>query len=148
MNNCPDTEVIYKNPYERVSPPGRGSILPVLTILVVGIVLYANTLHVPFTLDDFDNIVNNRAIQLKKIDLQAIQSVANESFLSKRSFANLSFAVNYYIHGFDLPGYHMVNIFIHIICGILFFYFSYYTLLLSKELKKRPENLNTKKINI
>jgi tetratricopeptide (TPR) repeat protein len=40
-----------------------------------------------------------------------------------RPIANLSFALNFYFHGYDVIGYHVVNIVIHIITGILLYFF-------------------------
>jgi hypothetical protein len=54
-----------------------------------------------------------------------------DGFIVKRPVANLSFALNYFFHGLDLPGYHLVNITVHGVCGILAFLFFYWTLRLS-----------------
>jgi len=40
-----------------------------------------------------------------------------------RLLPNISFAVNYYLGRYNVPGYHLVNILIHLIVGILLFFF-------------------------
>ena len=37
--------------------------------------------------------------------------------------SNLSFALNYYFHGYDVTGYHLVNLLIHIATAILIYFF-------------------------
>ena len=43
--------------------------------------------------------------------------------MPNRPVANLSFALNYYFHQYDVIGYHVINIVIHIITGILLYFF-------------------------
>jgi tetratricopeptide (TPR) repeat protein len=143
MTEFPNNPIPPKGLHIQIPRPvGWGVMVSISTIVVLGMVLYGNTLNVPFVLDDFDNIVNNQAIRIKNLDLQSLQSVVNGSLLTKRSVANLSFAMNYYMDGLNVPGYHIVNIAIHILCGVCFFFLSYYTLLLSGELLKNNKTFD------
>jgi Flp pilus assembly protein TadD len=47
-----------------------------------------------------------------------------------RPVSNLSFALNYYLHGQNVVGYHAVNILIHILGGLFLFHFVHITLTL------------------
>jgi hypothetical protein len=51
--------------------------------------------------------------------------------MKTRPLAYLTFALNYFVHGFDLTGYHVVNIVIHIVTAILLFCFVSMTLSLA-----------------
>ena len=41
----------------------------------------------------------------------------------RRPVAYITLALNYYFHGFDLAGYHLVNILIHLAAGIFLYIF-------------------------
>lgn len=91
-----------------------------LILLVVSI--YSNTLHVPFLFDDEDNILLNTHIRLTRLSWDNILDAATKGHLSNRPLANISFALNYYLGGYNVLGYHVFNILIHIISGIFLYY--------------------------
>lgn len=83
-----------------------------IILLVVAIVLtYGHTLDVPWYYDDFHNIVDNPA--LRKINF--------EQFWHSRGLVNITFSLNYAIHGLNLPGYHLVNILFHLLTSLFVF---------------------------
>ena len=81
--------------------------------IVLGAVIYANTLHAPFHFDGKANIVENPHIRITDLTWEQL-TVVGESPQSNRPVALLSFALNYYIGQYDVTGYHLVNIVIHI----------------------------------
>jgi hypothetical protein len=96
----------------------------VLLILLLSLLAYANTFHVPFHFDDKPVIVENPIIK----DLQYFTSpskakVFTEPFgyptFRSRYIGYLTFALNYRIHGLDTTGYHIFNISVHIINALL-----------------------------
>ena len=94
--------------------------LHVAIIVAVGLLVYANTLHAPFYWDD-SNFTDSPLV--KSLDYfihpgQAKGFEGHGGFLS-RYFGYLSFALNYRLHGLELPGYHLVNIGIHLITALL-----------------------------
>jgi tetratricopeptide (TPR) repeat protein len=60
--------------------------------------------------------------------LRGITRAGFESDASNRPVANISFALNYYFHQYNVMGYHLVNILIHITAGILIYLFTKITL--------------------
>jgi tetratricopeptide (TPR) repeat protein len=79
-------------------------------IVVLGFIIYSNTLNAPFIWDDNKLIVNN----------VNIRNLSNFTDLSgTRYLTYLSFALNYRINGYDVTGYHVFNIAVHIINAIL-----------------------------
>ena len=92
----------------------------VALIVAVGLILYARTLHVPFVLDDFESIVNNPLITSLSYfsDPASGRMFFGHAGVMARSFGYLTFALNYRIHGLDLPGYHLVNIAIHLMAAL------------------------------
>ncbi|HBQ64125.1 MAG TPA: hypothetical protein DD727_04220 [Clostridiales bacterium] len=88
---------------------------PYAVLAVLAWAVYANGMKAPFTLDDFSSIEDNPAIQ----DLKNIGAIWN--FYTNRFLLYLSIAVNYAIHGTSLSGYHIVNISLHAINGMLVF---------------------------
>ena len=99
-----------------------------LILILAGFLIYANTLEVPFILDDGVNIRDNAHIRLSKLTLRGLAGAAFESPLSNRPVANASFALNYYLHKYDLLGFHLVNIIIHVATGILLYFLTRVTL--------------------
>ena len=101
-----------------------------LLVLLAALVfaVYSNSLQVPFLLDDINNIKDNSHIRLSELSLKEIADAAFNGPSSKRPVANISFALNYYFHGYELFGYHLVNILIHLANGLLLYLFVKQTL--------------------
>jgi len=89
---------------------GKAQIAAILLIAFSAILVYSNTLKSPFVLDDPYVIVNNPYVH-------ALSNFWPPG--GSRYFGYLTFALNYSMGGLDLPGYHLVNIAIHILNGIL-----------------------------
>jgi tetratricopeptide (TPR) repeat protein len=89
--------------------------LHLLFILLVALAAYANTFNSPFIFDDEASILDNRVIK----DLSAFLSGTGYAYNPRRFIGYLSFALNYKLAGFQLVGYHVVNLAIHIINGWL-----------------------------
>jgi Tfp pilus assembly protein PilF len=102
---------------------------PLLVLLaVVVIFIYAETLSGPFIFDDRSNIRENPHIRISQLTLKSLASAAFDSPSHRRPVANISFMLNYYIHGYNVVGFHTVNIIIHVITGILLYFFVQTTL--------------------
>jgi tetratricopeptide (TPR) repeat protein len=82
---------------------------------------------VPFVFDDQDNIQNNQYIRITELNLAGLYDAAFKSLHSARPLANVSFALNYYSGGYDVTGYHLTNIIIHVINGILVYFITLFT---------------------
>ena len=102
--------------------------LMLLLAAVLVFFIYSNILEGPFTFDDTPNIENNPNIRLTEFTLGGITRAGLESIASNRPVANISFALNYYFHQYNVMGYHLVNILIHITAGILIYLFTKTTL--------------------
>lgn len=80
-------------------------------IIAVGALCYANTFHVPFILDDVSSILVNPQITSLSFSLKP------------RILGELSFALNYNLHGLSLPEYHLVNLLLHMANASLLYVF-------------------------
>jgi protein O-mannosyl-transferase len=101
--------------------PDRGlSWLLSATIALAGILVYANSLGGPFIFDDDAAIPSNVHIR-EWWHLADILSPQRGTPLSGRPLVTMSFAVNYAVGHLQTLGYHVVNIAIHVICGLLLF---------------------------
>ena len=88
--------------------------LIILTISVLALVAYSNSLEGSFHYDDQHTIVENRSIQTT--DVSKIWK-GNNRF---RFLGYLSFALNYHFSGLEhMAGWHWVNIWLHILCAVL-----------------------------
>lgn len=88
-------------------------------ISIVTTLVYLNSLRVPFTLDDVSGIINNPSTHLDQLSLSEL----NKAISNSRPVSNLSLALNYYFNGFNVVGYHVVNIMIHCLTAIVVYIF-------------------------
>ncbi|MEE9542284.1 MAG: hypothetical protein V3V95_00690, partial [Thermodesulfobacteriota bacterium] len=86
-----------------------------LVIAALVIVIYSGTLDASFHLDDFNQITGNPLI--RSLDNLYLLLTSTDRGLSKATFA-----LNYAYGGFDVTGYHVVNIAIHILNSILVYF--------------------------
>ncbi|MGB9079867.1 MAG: hypothetical protein WCD00_01120, partial [Desulfuromonadaceae bacterium] len=87
----------------------RTHFLPLVTVLLTGIIAYANSLNGPFLFDDPG--IADKAQLLSR----AYSSTA-------RQVADFSFLLNHYIHGNNVFGFHLLNLLIHL-CSAVTLYF-------------------------
>ena len=106
-----------KNPEDRINTPeatpgggARGLITAFLLVAVCAVAIYSASMHGPFVFDDEFIIVNNTRVH-------GIASLWPP--LEPRYVGYLSFGLNYSLSGLDTFGYHLVNVAIHIINGLL-----------------------------
>ena len=88
----------------------------ILLIVVLGILIYSNTFNVPFIFDDNHSIVNNSVIK------DFSQIVGPQNAYKNRLVTQLTFALNYTMHGLNVAGYHMFNLFIHLSNALLVYW--------------------------
>ncbi len=110
-----------------------GAPLLLLVLALVIFLAYCQTIHGPFQLDDEVWIVKNPAIK----NLSNLPSI----LLAQRGLTTASLALNYAMGGLDPRGYHLVNIFIHIINAVLVYLFVAQTLGLAGLAKARARLL-------
>jgi len=84
--------------------------------------IYSSNLDGPFIFDD-SRIQNNPQLHLTDLTPGNLIKAGFESSPKTRPVAHISFALNYYFHGFDTRGYHLVNITIHVLTAILLYLF-------------------------
>lgn len=102
--------------------------------VILGLVIYSNTFNVPFIFDDLQNISNNPNIKIHDLSIKSLLNAAFGRPCKNRPIAKLTYAFNYFFYQDNIIGYHVINILIHIINGILLFIlFKYTCLLLWKE---------------
>lgn len=81
---------------------------------------YANSLAIPFVLDDQSSVVQNNDIRdLGR--LAAVLQPTRNSPTAGRPLVSLSFALNYAAGGLDPRGYHLVNVVLHALCALVVF---------------------------
>jgi len=88
-----------------------------IILIVAGVLVYANALRAPFILDDVDAIERNLTLR----SLSSALIPPRETPVDSRPLVNLSFAANYANGGLDPAGYRVVNLGLHLLCGLLLF---------------------------
>ena len=111
--------------------------IALIVFTIVAIYIYNNSYDVPFIFDDSDNI-QNPSLRVNELSSDSLMKAAVESTLIKRPVANISFAINYYFGEYNVRGYHLVNIFIHIAAA----YFLFLLLNITLKLRVNKEKYN------
>ena len=88
-------------------------LLVLSAILLLGILIYSNTLHSSFHFDDIPSIVDNSAIR-NILNLQAIWN-----FWPTRFITYFSVALDYHLSQLNVFSYHLFNLAVHLSSGIL-----------------------------
>jgi tetratricopeptide (TPR) repeat protein len=95
-----------------------------ISIIVLATVIpYINSFETSFQLDDYHTIEVNKEIGniSRFTDLNLWKGI-----FYNRQLVNLTYTVNYLLNGYDLFGYHLFNLIIHIINSLLVFYLTKY----------------------
>jgi tetratricopeptide (TPR) repeat protein len=87
------------------------SVAAPVSLIALGLVLYANAGSAPFILDDRPHIVGETAI---KPPLSVRHLLAHN-----RPMVTASLAFNYAVGGLDVRGYHLFNVAAHVACALL-----------------------------
>ncbi len=85
-------------------------------IVMLGVLLYCHTLHVPFVFDGIREIKDNETLRYLKPFLSF------DIMLARRQPVRFTFALNHWLGGTDITGYHLVNISIHLLSGIIVYF--------------------------
>ena len=107
--------------------PANQALTALFLLAVIGVAVYIQSFRAPFIFDDLPNITENPLIRMTEITPDALARVLKSRAVN-RPLANLSYAVNYFFHGYDVRGYHLVNLVIHIITAFLIFLIARQTL--------------------
>lgn len=105
---------------------GRPSIR-LLLIAILGLLIYSNTLGVPFIMDEKFYIAENPVVKDLSFFLspsKAGQYEFHYEALRDRYIGYLSFALNYKCGGLNVRGYHLINISVHIANALLVYIFA------------------------
>jgi tetratricopeptide (TPR) repeat protein len=97
-------------------------------LVVLTLLIYASGLNGPLVFDDMSNIEYNPHIRLEKLSFDGLKKAAFDSPAEFRPVANISFALNYWLHGYKTSGFHLVNVLIHVTTGVFLFFFIRLTL--------------------
>ena len=121
-NNNRHTQNQIVNQEERIiKSNSKYNFLLILTIIVIGIIIYSNSFDCSFHFDDSniftDSVKNPSSTILDWIYL-----------FPSRPIGTLTFALNYYIHGLNVWGYHFVNLLIHLTNAFLIWWLTWLTL--------------------
>lgn len=97
----------------------RRSWLAVAALAAATAAVYVNTFAVPFLFDDLPAIVQNPSIRQWSTALAPPGGFGLT--VSGRPLLNLSFAANHAWGGFEVTGYHALNLLIHLTAGLVLF---------------------------
>jgi len=106
-----------------------------LSLVVIGIIAYANSFSGPFIFDDKAAIHENPFVR-HLWPLTKSMSARPECPVAGRPIPALSLAVNYAIGGYSVKGYHIFNLIVHLLAGLTLYGLIKITLL-SDRLKDR-----------
>ena len=98
-------------------------LLAIGLIVVAAFIAYSNTFQVPFQFDDRPNILDNPNTKIKVFAFDRLEQLVRNTFpVTIRIFAYFTFALNYYFGRFNVFGYHLLNLLIHMASGIILYW--------------------------
>jgi len=110
----------------------RMAVFATVSLGILIFLVYSNSFHCSWHFDDMPNITENSSLHMTDISWHSLKSAIfsdrNNPNIPSRPVACVSFALNYYFGGLHVAGYHLVNIFIHLVSSIFLFLFIYRTL--------------------
>ena len=90
-------------------------------IIAAGLGAYHNGLQGPFIFDDIQSIPENPTIQRVWGIWDALSPPNDGQAVQRRPMVNLSLAMNYWVGGLEPGGYHIFNLSVHILTGLVLF---------------------------
>ena len=111
-----------------------------ITISIIIFAIYANTYNASWHFDDTPNILDRDALHLKKLTWPGIKNTFFWNTKFYRPISSLSLALNYYVGGEEVFGYHLINTLIHFISALFLFLFIHHSLRLSTLSRSYQEN--------
>ena len=106
-------------------------------IYLVGLAIYAGTLSAPFVFDDYPNIRDNPAVRMAELTREGLRAAAFDGPAPNRPLANVTFALNYLAGGYDVAGYRLVNVIIHVLNAVLVYFLTFMLLARSEPVQRR-----------
>ena len=93
-----------------------------LVVVAAGLLAYHNSFTGPFIFDDLPSIPENPTIRHLWPIWQPLSPPQTGGItVEGRPVINLSLAINYALGGYDVRGYHVLNLTIHILAGLTLF---------------------------
>src|SRR5215470_76775 len=89
---------------------------PVLILALLACLAYANSLWAPFVFDDLFSVQHNQLVRFGDYF-----NYSSRLYLQPRSLLFVTFALNSWIGGQNVFGYHVFNLIVHILNGMLVF---------------------------
>jgi hypothetical protein len=109
------------------------TLLSVFSIIILGAIVYSNTLNASWHFDDSVVITENWG-------LRDLRGSFNSIISANRSVGFFTFALNYHFNKLNVTGYHVVNIFIHIVNALFVYSLVMLTLKTPAMVKSRLAN--------
>ncbi len=89
----------------------------ILFLIIAGFIIYSNTFRAEYQLDDGIHILFNDDIK----DPGNFAAINKWTEISERPLSKFTLALNFSLHQYDVFGYHLVNIIIHILTSCFVF---------------------------
>src|ERR1700727_2488778 len=90
-------------------------------IVLAGCLAYANSFSGPLVFDDAASIQNNPTIRHLWPANFVLRPPGDGSPVTGRPLVNLSLAINYALDGTRVQGYHLFNLSLHLMAGLVLF---------------------------
>jgi len=120
-------------------------LLPCLIIIILSLLVYSNSFESTFQYDDVHSIVVNPYIKnpanlLKLFWTPEMGSGLVKETSSYRPLLMASYALNFYLGGMNIFGYHLLNTIIHTGCALLVYLITIFFLRIPYEAKETDSN--------
>jgi protein O-mannosyl-transferase len=99
----------------------RHTLFAAVSLAVMILLAYSNTFHSSWHFDDEPNILERRALHLERLEPDQIYQTFFHDDRLYRPVACLSLALNYYLGGNSVTGYHVINTSVHFIAAFFLY---------------------------
>src|ERR1700722_15936018 len=99
----------------------RRTLISGSVIVLAAALAYSNSGSGAFVLDDEPSIPDNASIRHLWLIWKALTPAPGGMTVGGRPLVNLSLAVNYALGGLDRSGYHLFNLIVHVLSGLVLF---------------------------
>lgn len=125
----------------------RKHVFAFLTLPILVCMVYSASLDASWHLDDQFHIVDNNRLHLSEISWANIKKIIafspsnlSEGVVFFRPVSNISLAINYYMGGDNVLGYHLFNLFVHVMATLFLYLVLHHSLNLPLLREKYQKN--------
>lgn len=94
----------------------------IILMILATATIYSNTLNSDFILDDMMAIKGSSRVRMTELSIGGLIDATKTHFYASRPLSVMSFAISLHLFGEDVFYYHLINMILHLSCGVLVYF--------------------------